>query len=169
MECDSRQNSTLNSVLHRFHFVTQIVFCVQIVKIKFYFVFQILFCFELCFTIVWFAMWACTIWTITLSVLSVEAESCLKILSTLIQIVITMGVTSLHNSYPRVLASLEFGSNVSFKDLLPNSEPNNCKANQLGTKLRLHCRHDRRCFRFGELSSVATGEEIYELLHRWPR
>ena len=48
MECDSRQNSTLNSVLHTFHFVTQIVFCVQIVKIKFYFVFQILFCFELC-------------------------------------------------------------------------------------------------------------------------
>ena len=28
-----------------------------------------------------------------------------------IQIVITMGVTGLHNSYPRVLASLEFGSN----------------------------------------------------------
>ena len=25
--------------------------------------------------------------------------------------VITMGVTGLHNSYPRVLASLEFGSN----------------------------------------------------------
>ena len=48
MECDSRQNSTLNSVLHTFHFVTQIVFCVQIVKIKLYFVFQILFCFELC-------------------------------------------------------------------------------------------------------------------------
>ena len=48
MACDSRQNSTLNSVLHTFHFVTQIVFCIQIVKIKFYFVFQILFCFELC-------------------------------------------------------------------------------------------------------------------------
>ena len=46
MACDSRQNSTLNSVLHTFHFVTQIVFCIQIVKIKFYFVFQILFCFE---------------------------------------------------------------------------------------------------------------------------
>ena len=43
------------------------------------------------------------------------------------------------------------------------------KANQLGTKLRLHCRHDRHCFRFGELSSVATGEETHELLHRWPR
>ena len=48
-------------------------------------------------------------------------------------------------------------------------EPNNYKANQLGTKLRLHCRHDRHCFRFGELSSVATGEETHELLHRWPR
>ena len=48
MACDSRQNSTLNSVLHTFHFVTQIVFCILIVKIKFYFVFQILFCFELC-------------------------------------------------------------------------------------------------------------------------
>ena len=58
---------------------------------------------------------------------------------------------------------------MSFKDLLPNSEPNNYKANQLGTKLRLHCRHDRHCFRFGELSSVATGEETHELLHRWPR
>ena len=42
------KNSTLNSVLHTFHFVTQIVFCVQIFKIKFYFVFQILFCFESC-------------------------------------------------------------------------------------------------------------------------
>ena len=42
MACDSRQNSTLNSVLYTFHFVTQIVFCGQIVKIKFYFVFQIL-------------------------------------------------------------------------------------------------------------------------------
>ena len=48
MACHSRQNSTLNSVLHTFHFVTQIVYCVQIVKIKFYFVLQILFCFELC-------------------------------------------------------------------------------------------------------------------------
>ena len=45
---------------------------------------------------------------------------------------------------------------------------NNYKANQLGTKLRLHCHHDRHCFRFGELSSVATGEETHELLHRWP-
>ena len=42
-------------------------------------------------------------------------------------------------------------------------------ANQLGTKLRLHCRHDCHCFRFDELSSVATGEETHELLHRWPR
>ena len=48
MACDSRQNSTSNSVLRTFHFVTQIVFCIQVVKIKFYFVFQILFCFELC-------------------------------------------------------------------------------------------------------------------------
>ena len=70
------------------------------------------FCAELIgFIIVWFAMWARTISTRTLTVLLVEAETCLKILSTLIQIVITMGVTSLHNSYPRVLASLEFGSN----------------------------------------------------------
>ena len=60
------------------------------------------------------------------------------------------------------------GRGVPFKDLLPHSEPNNYKANQLGTKLRLHCRHDRHCFRFGELSSVATGEETHELLHRWP-
>ena len=63
------------------------------------------------FIIVWFAMWARTISTRTLSVLLVEAESRLKILLTLIQIVITMGVTGLHKSYPRVLANLEFGSN----------------------------------------------------------
>ena len=70
------------------------------------------FCTELIgFIIVWFAMWARTISTRTLTFLLVEAETCLKILSTLIQIVITMGVTSLHNSFPRVLASLEFGSN----------------------------------------------------------
>ena len=70
------------------------------------------FCTELIgFIIVWFAMWARTISTRTLTVLLVVAETCLKILSTLIQIVITIGVTSLHNSYPRVLASLEFGSN----------------------------------------------------------
>ena len=49
--------------------------------------------------------------TRTLTFLLVEGETCLKILSTLIQVVITMGVTSLHNSFPRVLASLEFGSN----------------------------------------------------------
>ena len=48
MTCDSRQNSTLNSVLHTFYLVTQIMFSVQIIKIQFYFVFQIVFCFELC-------------------------------------------------------------------------------------------------------------------------
>ena len=70
------------------------------------------FCTELIgFIIVWFAMWARTISTRTLTFLLVEAETWLKILSTLIQIVITMGLTSLHNSFPRVLASLEFGSN----------------------------------------------------------
>ena len=30
MTCDSRRNSTLNSALHTFHFVTQIMLCVQI-------------------------------------------------------------------------------------------------------------------------------------------
>ena len=70
------------------------------------------FCIELIgFIIVGFAMWARTISTRTLSVLLVEAEAYLKRLSTLIQIVITMGATGLHNSYPRVLASLEFDSN----------------------------------------------------------
>ena len=59
MECDSRQNSTLNFVLHTFHFVSQIVFCVQIlfcfpnsilfwiVFVKFSSVAQILFYFEM--------------------------------------------------------------------------------------------------------------------------
>ncbi|XP_068695842.1 uncharacterized protein [Montipora foliosa] len=56
MACDSRQNSTLNSVLHTFHFVTQIVFCIQIVKMLLLFSFVKMTCGVQCITCkVWIA------------------------------------------------------------------------------------------------------------------
>ena len=46
----------------------------------------------------------------SLSTTKVNYSSKMKI-SLCVLILVTMGVTGLHNSYPRVLASLEFGSN----------------------------------------------------------